>query len=107
MEVNATPSSQANPSLRHMGGANILFVDGHVERVVLKAIDKKLLMGSTTPNVTVKSWEGEFVDGGGNVLKIDSDAQIKAMRANSIETLGYRRNPDMPLIWSVPGKFYR
>ncbi|RYG75546.1 prepilin-type N-terminal cleavage/methylation domain-containing protein [bacterium] len=104
MELNDDPNKQANPSMRHAGGANILFVDGHVERVVLPKIKKKLQMGTKTMNVVVESWENEFVNAStGAIAPINiNDARVKTM-----EQMGLKRNPDMPLIWSVPGKFYR
>src|ERR1041385_528266 len=40
MEVN--DSTQAGPALRHGGGACLLFVDGHSEKVVIKSFRKNL-----------------------------------------------------------------
>lgn len=96
MEVN--DSTQANPALRHSGGANILFVDGHAQNVKLKTITKHFR--SPENYIKVQSWESEFVDGGGHPDDLPDHRK-------SAEDQGYQRNPNMPLIWSLPGKLYR
>lgn len=98
MEVN-DPQNWATPALRHMGGANILFVDGHVEHVKLKATIEKRLRDQQT--VRVPTWEGEYLDSSGNI------AVIPAGERRTMEELGLTRNPDMPLKWSELGKYYR
>jgi prepilin-type processing-associated H-X9-DG protein/prepilin-type N-terminal cleavage/methylation domain-containing protein len=95
----------AIPALRHNKGANILFVDGHAENVVLKRHTIPL----TSPeckaiNAKAEAWPAEFVDSGGNPVLGSLSA---ANKMKSEEQLGYRRNPDMPLIWSWPGLWYR
>src|SRR4051794_21011037 len=62
MEVN--DPTEASPALRHNGGANILFVDGHAANMVLKTITKNLR--SPQNNMTVKTWESEYVNGSGS-----------------------------------------
>jgi len=57
MEVD--DSTQANPALRHAGGANILFVDGHVECVVLPTITKTLRVPQN--NIAVQTWQSEYL----------------------------------------------
>jgi prepilin-type N-terminal cleavage/methylation domain-containing protein/prepilin-type processing-associated H-X9-DG protein len=94
-EVN--DSRQATPALRHKGGANICFVDGHAANIVLKSFVKTL----QPPNgdVKVKTWESEYVNAGGT--------PVDAVRDKSIQDQGLRRNPNMPLIWSDPPRLYR
>lgn len=96
MEVN--DPTEASPALRHNGGANILFVDGHAANIVLKTI-KKHLRGANSA-IFVKSWESEYVDASGNPVD-PPDYQKTA------EAQGLSRNPNMPLIWSELGHLYR
>jgi prepilin-type processing-associated H-X9-DG protein/prepilin-type N-terminal cleavage/methylation domain-containing protein len=97
MEVN--DKTEAGPALRHnKDGANILFVDGHVETMYLATIKKPLRAPQN--NVIVKSWESEFVDAGGNPADLPN-------KKKSAEEQGLKRNPKMPLQWSVPGQLYR
>jgi prepilin-type processing-associated H-X9-DG protein/prepilin-type N-terminal cleavage/methylation domain-containing protein len=95
MEVNDV--TQAPPSLRHNGGANILFVDGHVANVKLKTVTRRLMHA---PFSLIKTWESEFVDAGGNPGNYKD-------KSKSLEAQGLQRNPNMPLEWSVWGKLYR
>ena len=94
MEVNDL--QEASPALRHKGGANILFVDGHVSWIKLKTIDRPL---KDQPTFKVKSWESEFRKGP-NLSYVINPKQ-------TMEQQGLNRNDNMPLIWSVPGKLYR
>ena len=96
-EVN--DPTQAGPSLRHNGGANILFVDGHVRRVELTTVIKTLR--PPLGHVKVKTWEGEFTKGE------DGPVATVVDRFTSAEVQGLVRNPRMPLIWSEPGVLYR
>lgn len=99
MEVN--DPTQANPALRHQKGANILFVDGHVELVRLKTIRKNLR--SPQQDVVVETWESEFVNAAGQLVSPQNNTQER----QTMEQLGYRRNPNMPLVWSNLGTLYR
>jgi prepilin-type processing-associated H-X9-DG protein len=99
MEVN--DPSEANPALRHQKGANILFVDGHVETVRLKTIRKNLRAPQNA--ITVDTWESEFINASGQLVFPQNNTQER----QTMEQLGYRRNPNMPLIWSIPGMLYR
>jgi prepilin-type processing-associated H-X9-DG protein/prepilin-type N-terminal cleavage/methylation domain-containing protein len=92
MEVDLL--SEASPGLRHRGGANIAFVDGHVEWIKQPTISKML----TTPAVPVQTWESEFVNAAGQPVNPDG--------RKSIESQNLRRNGRSPLIWGVPGKLY-
>jgi prepilin-type N-terminal cleavage/methylation domain-containing protein/prepilin-type processing-associated H-X9-DG protein len=96
MEVN--DSTQAGPALRHSGGACILFIDGHSEKVVLKTFRKKLRAPDN--QISVLDWESEYVNASGTPVDLPSNTKAP-------EDQGLRRNPNMPLIWSVPPKLYR
>jgi len=98
MEVNDI--TQANPSLRHRGAANILFVDAHVEAIKdIPRIRKPLR--SPQNALIVDSWEGEYRDASGALFS------PPAGEARSAQQLGLVRNGNMPLIWSDLGKLYR
>src|SRR5262249_41810626 len=51
--------SDSFPALRHNGGANIVFVDGHAANMQLATTTYKI----TTPAVTVKVYQSEFLQG--------------------------------------------
>jgi len=95
MEVN--DKTQAGPAIRHQGGANVVFVDGHAETVKLPTI-KRAIRGY--PDVVVESWEAEYVDAGGT--PVDPSEPTKTM-----EQLKLQRNPESPLIWSYLGRLHR
>lgn len=97
MEVN--DATEATPALRHKGGANILFVDGHVQHMVLRTKDKTLR--SPLASVKVKTWQSEYLNAAG------AEFNPGAGQTQSMEQLGIRRNPEMPLVWSELGKLYR
>lgn len=88
-EVN--DKTQASPAIRHQGGANLLFIDGHAENVRLKTITKSLR--SPNANVKVKTWESEYVNAAG----VPSD--ISNVR-KTLDSQNLTRNPNMPYIWS-------
>jgi prepilin-type processing-associated H-X9-DG protein len=90
--------TEANPALRHQDGANILFVDGHVAHIVLPKVNKALR--APLGSIVVKTWESEFLNSAGQPADLPDYKK-------TAEEQGYRRNPDMPLIWSRPGKLYR
>jgi prepilin-type processing-associated H-X9-DG protein/prepilin-type N-terminal cleavage/methylation domain-containing protein len=100
-EVN--DATEATPSLRHKGGANILFVDGHVSLITCRTKEKTLRNsgGNNLTYVKVKTWESEYLNAAGQEVN-PGPGQNRTM-----EALGYTRNPDMPLIWSELGKLYR
>lgn len=95
-------STQANPALRHQGGANILFVDGHVELVVLKTQDK--FFRSPQNNVKVKTWGPEFITSTGAAAAIPTGDR---RTEEQLAAVGIKRNPAMPILWSQPGKLWR
>jgi prepilin-type processing-associated H-X9-DG protein/prepilin-type N-terminal cleavage/methylation domain-containing protein len=96
MEVNDI--TEASPALRHNGGANILFVDGHASNMVLKTITKNLR--APMASMTVKSWQSEWVNSSGQPVDVPDYRKSAASQ-------GLTRNPNMPLIWSDPGRLYR
>jgi prepilin-type processing-associated H-X9-DG protein/prepilin-type N-terminal cleavage/methylation domain-containing protein len=103
MEVN--DPTEACPALRHKGGANILFVDGHAANVYIKKIIKRpLVMTTVTTNVQVPSWESEYVNAGGQPTDINTGAK---QEFQTPAALGLGRYPNMPLIWSDPPRLYR
>lgn len=77
---------------RHLGGANVLFLDGHAETVKLKTT-RSVALGSGATNVKIRVWPSEFIDDSGN----------EVFPANGLQTpaeLRYRRNPAQPYIFS-------
>ena len=60
--VGGTTNVASPPDLRHLGGCNILFVDGHVETVILKTVSR--VLGQPWP--TCNTFETEYVDASGN-----------------------------------------
>jgi prepilin-type processing-associated H-X9-DG protein/prepilin-type N-terminal cleavage/methylation domain-containing protein len=100
MEVNNTTSGgQTWPALRHRGGANILFVDGHASTINLPT---RKVISDNPPSKVLQTWQGEYVDGGGNLVSGPGAGTTQNMQG-----LNYKRNPKMPLIWSQLGKLYR
>ena len=98
-EVNDV--NEASPSLRHSNkGCNILFVDFHAETVRQTPLSPKKTLRSPLNGRQVDGWQSEFVDASGT----PSDLPSYQMTA---EEQGLSRNPNMTLIWSVPGKLYR
>lgn len=90
--------TQAGPALRHMGGANILFVDGHAATIFNKTISKNLR--APQGSVTVQTWESEYVNSGGTPVDLSNPS-------TSLAKQGLKRNPSMPLVWSEPGVLFR
>jgi prepilin-type processing-associated H-X9-DG protein/prepilin-type N-terminal cleavage/methylation domain-containing protein len=89
-EVN--DPTQTPPALRHMNGANILFVDGHAENVHLPTRPHQL--AAPLASVTVPAWQSEYLDSSGNQVCPPAGTHV------SMASLGYTRNPNMPLQWS-------
>jgi prepilin-type processing-associated H-X9-DG protein/prepilin-type N-terminal cleavage/methylation domain-containing protein len=94
-EVN--DPTQASPALRHLGGANILFVDGHCENVKLKKTITRQ-MNNTAANTPVaqwkvQTWESEYVNASGAPTN-PTDTR------GTLSSQGLSRNPNMPLEWS-------
>lgn len=81
------------PSLRHQGGANILFVDGHAAHLVYPTIVTNI---SYSPKTTIRTWQSEFIITKGSL------SYTKALS----EQPNVTRNPNMPLEWSAPGWLY-
>jgi prepilin-type processing-associated H-X9-DG protein len=99
METNNTTGGSGNgtwPALRHQGGANILFVDGHVSTEKFKITTRTC---GSPPAVQVKTWESEYLNAGGTQSGVPQPT--KSMQINNLH-----RNPNMPLYWSEPGRLY-
>jgi prepilin-type processing-associated H-X9-DG protein len=95
-EVN--DPTQAGPALRHNKGANILFVDGHVNLERCPTIKKNLR--APLNRIQIDTWESEFVNAAGTPTDIPNNQKSPAEQ-------GLSRNPRMPLIWSDPALLYR
>ena len=91
--------SQASPALRHRNMANILFVDGHAAGIELKKTILKPLRSPLT-GTKVKTWESEYLNSAGQPADLPNPKQ-------SAKDQGFKRNPNMPLIWSDPPRLYR
>jgi len=104
MDTSQPPgtSAAAPPALRHAGGCNILFVDGHGEHEVLKTTTRVL----SAPAPTVKVWQTEFLNSAGSpVYAVGSSSRGAGQYSNflSADAQGLQRNPNMPIHWSIPG----
>jgi prepilin-type processing-associated H-X9-DG protein len=107
-QVGETDSGDAYVYLRHRNTANIVFCDGHAANMVLpmapagKAADgTTALVFSAEPALvsTYRTWYGEFLDSTGKVV---FPYPITTFRTTKPESLGYTRNPNMPLRWCDP-----
>jgi len=97
-----TTLSSANystpPALRHNGGCNILFVDGHVENVVLKTMTRRL---ANPPANNISTFQTEYLDSTGNFAYLSATPTSKQYSTLlSAASQGLQRNPNMPIIWS-------
>jgi prepilin-type N-terminal cleavage/methylation domain-containing protein/prepilin-type processing-associated H-X9-DG protein len=90
MEVNDTGGSATCPGLRHLGGACIVFVDGHAERMVLPLLSPAIPLAAA-PNTLVQRWQSEYTYDG---AQYNPPAGTTSLRAGTL------RNPAMPLQWS-------
>jgi prepilin-type processing-associated H-X9-DG protein/prepilin-type N-terminal cleavage/methylation domain-containing protein len=104
MDVDSVTASSGNlpnpnPSLRHSGGANILFVDGHAAHQTLKKIKRKIAGSAAT--LYVDTWQGEYINAAGVVTKPNN--YLAPLSAQSPPLF---RNPNMPLQWTLLGKLY-
>jgi hypothetical protein len=77
----------------------MLFVDGHAANFVLKTYNKPM---KEQPTFNAKSWESEFIKNNEPWYNIDGRKSMQELALT-----GLSRNPDMPLVWSIPGKLYR
>jgi prepilin-type processing-associated H-X9-DG protein/prepilin-type N-terminal cleavage/methylation domain-containing protein len=96
-----TPTASP-PSTRHLGGCNILFVDGHCENVVFPTVTRII----AEPWSTVKTWQTEYVDGTGNQAYLVASQSPPAGQYSTFkgaDAQGLVRNPKMTLRWSDLG----
>ncbi|MDB5326505.1 MAG: N-terminal cleavage protein [Phycisphaerales bacterium] len=101
LSIGINDQNDTGVAVRHNGGANICFVDGHAENVRLKTFKNRL---TNDPKSLVDRWEGEYVNAAGALVNPSTLANYKTL---GISQLGLTRNPNMPLVWSVVGKLYR
>ncbi len=94
--LDTTDRTLGGLGLRHSGAANVGFVDGHAATVKLKTYTRVI-----SGNIKIENWKSEWLDSGG--AEVTGTYKLR----DSVEQSGYRRNPDMPLVWSIPGKLYR
>lgn len=85
-------------AVRHNGTANIAFADGHAAKVKLKTTQRPIYSGS---NLSIDAGAPEWLTSAGD--PVTGSGKL----TQPVEISGYRHNPDMPLIWSIPGKIYR
>ena len=105
MEVNEFSTNGTGPALRHGGGANIGFVDGHAEHEQFASFKSPL---ASPPYSIVDRWQTEFLDASGNQVNPRSlGTNVSPTDSYSMEKFGLHRNPQMPIMWSVIGKIYR
>ena len=113
-------AGDAYPYMRHKknSACNIAFVDGHAETVILplapvgKGCDGlSALQWDATSSGGVKPtnfriWYSEYVDASGNPAWNPTTGQ-PALRGKTLDQLGLRRNPKMPLHWTYPPNISR
>jgi prepilin-type N-terminal cleavage/methylation domain-containing protein/prepilin-type processing-associated H-X9-DG protein len=94
---------ESPPALRHMGGCNILFVDGHADHVVLPTT-KRIL---NPPGYTVTTWQTEYINPLGQPAYLEPGGGVVYNSLKSAASQGLQRNPNMPLHWSDLGNITR
>ena len=97
MDVNQL--KYGSPALRHSGGANILFVDLHAAHVTLRKLPNKKPLTAPLSSIFVDGWHTEYVTAAG------ADTYSPNIHM-TMQAQGLKRNPLMPLQWSLLGKFY-
>ncbi len=93
MDTDGTDSSVTPPSLRHLGGACIAFVDGHAEREILPLVSKPLPL-QNTPGSSIQRWHSEYSTPAGVDVSVGA-AHTTAPPAGSVRNI-----TNMPLDWS-------
>jgi prepilin-type processing-associated H-X9-DG protein len=86
--------SDAGIALRHRGGAQMSFADGHAGLFILPTISTAVT--GTTPSLTLPRWPTEFTTGGTEV-QLSEGTALPA---------GAGKNPKLPMEWTVPGVLY-
>ncbi len=106
---NAGGPIASPPALRHMGGCNILFVDGHAANIVLpKSATMTRNIGAPSPLVT--TWQTEYVDAAGNPAYLNATLTPPVGQYSTYKSAaqqGLVRNVNMPLQWSDLPKLSR
>ena len=88
-----TPSASP-PALRHSGGCNLMFVDGHAEHIVLPTMTRTL----AAPGTVVQTFQTEYLDASGNPAYLATTGSPNTFA--SADSQGLHRNPKNPLHWS-------
>ncbi len=96
MDVNQL--KYGSPSLRHSGGANILFVDLHAAHMALPKLKGGKPLDVPLSATFVPGWHPEFTKAGVETYSLNIHTSADAQ--------GLQRNPLMPLQWSEPGKLF-
>jgi len=99
MDVNhpSNTGTYAGVALRHNGGANIVFVDGHAQNFVLTS--PNTLVTPSSPSLILPRWPTEFLNAGGTESQSVSGGSSYAAQ-------GLHLNPAMPMTWSIPGVLF-
>ena len=91
----ANTDSDAGVALRHNGGANMVFADGHARTFILPTTLTPVV--GTTPSLTLPRWPTEFVNSGGTEVQLSEGTSVPA---------GSVKNSKLPMNWTVPGVLY-
>ena len=109
MQVDQDDSNDAWPAIRHIGGANIVFLDGHAANIKLKpsTIDHTPYHNATSPGTLPAKWmktvwASEWVDNTGKELFPISSTTFNNAVKNGTASQNMFRYPEMPLRWSDP-----
>ena len=93
MDVNQL--KYGSPSLRHSGGANILFVDLHAAHISITKLKGGKPLSSPYATTYVPGWYPEYTKAGAETYSLNLHTSMGAQ--------GLERNPLMPLQWSQLG----
>jgi prepilin-type processing-associated H-X9-DG protein/prepilin-type N-terminal cleavage/methylation domain-containing protein len=109
MDPSYPPTAQSYatpPALRHQGGCNIAFVDGHCENVVIATMQRAI---TSPPTLTITTWVSEYQDATGNPVYITNPQALPSTYSTetSAASQNIHRNPQMTVIWSDLGNLNR
>ncbi len=96
-EVNhpGSTSSDAGIALRHNGGANMVFADGHARNFNLPTTPTAV--SGTSPVITLPRWPTEFLTTTGAEQTLSEGTNVPP---------GAIKNSKLPMNWTVPGVLY-
>ena len=97
MDVNhpANTSSDAGLALRHNGGANMAFADGHATSFILPTTLTPV--SATSPSVSLPRWPTEYVTSSGSEIQLSE---------GTVLPVGAVKNSKLPMTWTVPDVLY-